>query len=95
MAVQLNYLLDHGAFTIAADGTFAVNPAKVKEGVEGLTCEIMTIQAEGNYQMAKDLSTKLGVIRPEVQRALDKMATVPVDIEPRFTTAEKLVRENP
>ena len=95
MAVQLNYLLDHGAFTIAPDGTFAVNSAKIKEGVEGLTREIMTIQAEGNYEKAKELSTKLSVIRPEVQRALDKMSSVPVDIEPKFTTAEKLVREQP
>jgi hypothetical protein len=95
MAVQLNYLLDHGAFTVAADGRFAVNGAKIKEGVEGLTREIMTIQAEGNYEKAKDLTTRLGVVRPEVQRALDKMNNVPVDIEPKFTTAEKLVRENP
>ncbi len=95
MAVQLNYLLDHGAFQIAADGTFAVVPEKIKAGVEGLTRVIMTIQAEGNYAQAKDLSTKLGVIRPEVQKALDKMNDLPVDIEPKFTTAEQLVRENP
>ncbi len=94
MAVQLNYLLDHGAFTIAPDGTFAVVPEKIKAGVEGLTREIMTIQAEGNYAKAKELSTKLGVIRPEVQRALDKLSAVPVDIEPKFTTAEQLLRDD-
>ena len=33
--------------------------------------------------------------KPEVERALDKMNGVPVDIEPKFTTAEQLVRENP
>ena len=32
----------------------------------------------------------LGVVRPEIQKALDKLITVPVDIEPRFTIAEKL-----
>ena len=95
MAVQFNYLLDHGAFTVAPDGTFAVNPDKIKAGVEGLTREIMTIQAEGNYAKARDLTTRLGVVRPEVQRALDKMGGVPVDIEPKFTTAGQLVRENP
>ncbi len=95
MAVQFNYLLDHGAFTVAADGTFAVNPEKIKAGVEGLTREIMTLQAEGSYEKAKALTARLGVVRPEVQRALDKMSDIPIDIEPKFTTAEQLVRENP
>jgi hypothetical protein len=29
-------------------------------------------------------------VRPQVQRVLDRLAAVPVDIEPRFTTAERL-----
>ena len=95
MALQLNYLLDAGAFVANADGTFSVNPGKVKAGVEGLTREIMTIQAEGNYEKAKDLLKRLGFVRPVVQKALDKMGNIPVDIEPKFTTAEQLVRENP
>jgi len=95
MAVQFNYLLDHGAFTVAADGTFAVNPEKIRAGVEGLTREIMTLQAEGSYEKAKALTARLGIVRPEVQRALDKMGNIPIDIEPKFTTAEELVRQNP
>ena len=61
------------AFVANPDGTFAVDPAKIKAGVEGLTREIMTLQAEGNYEKAKDAGAKLGVVRPEVQKALDKM----------------------
>ena len=37
------------------DGTFAVDPNRVKEGVAGLTRDIMTIQAEGDYAAAKAL----------------------------------------
>jgi hypothetical protein len=95
MAVQFNYLLDQGGFIANKDGTFSVNPAKIKQGVEGLTREIMTIQAEGSYEKAKDLGARLGAVRPEVQRALDKMGNIPVDIEPKFITAEQLVRDNP
>jgi hypothetical protein len=94
-AVQFNYLRDHGGFVANPNGTFAVNMDKVKAAIEGLTQEIMTLQAEGNYEKAKELTTQLGVVRPEVQRALDKLRNVPVDIEPKFTTAEQLVRENP
>ena len=91
IAVQLNYLLDAGGFVVKPDGTFAVDPNKITEGVIGLTHDIMTIQAEGNYDKAKELGERLGVVRPPVQRLLDKLAAVPVDIEPRFTTADQLV----
>jgi hypothetical protein len=94
IAVQLNYLLDQGGFVVKPDGTFAVNQEKIKEGVIGLTHDIMTIQAEGNYQKAKELGDRLGVVRPPVQKLLDKLNDVPVDIEPRFTTAEKLLAES-
>ena len=93
IAVQLNYLLDQGGFVVKPDGTFAVDQSKIKEGVIGLTHEIMTIQAEGNYQKAKELGDRLGVVRPPVQKLLDKLNDVPVDIEPHFTTAEKLLTE--
>ena len=93
IAIQLNYLLDAGAFSVRPDGTFAVNAGKVKQGVTELTREIMTMQAQGNYAKAKELATRLGVVRPEVRRALDKLKDVPIDIEPRFTTAEQLLRE--
>ena len=91
IAVQLNYLLDQGGFVVRPDGTFAVDQGKIKEGVIGLTHDIMTIQAEGNYQKAKELGERLGVVRPPVQKLLDKLNDVPVDIEPHFTTAEQLV----
>jgi hypothetical protein len=32
----------------------------------------------------------LAVVRPEVQAVLERLADVPVDIEPRFVTAEEL-----
>ena len=92
IAVQLNYLLDQGGFVAKPDGTFGVDLAKVKEGVTGLTREIMTIQAEGDYAKAIALRDRLGVVRPPVKRALDRMSAVPVDIEPRFTTAAELLK---
>jgi hypothetical protein len=91
IAIQLNYLLDQGGFVVKDDGTFAVDAAKIKEGVIGLTRDIMTMQAEGNYAAAKALGDRLGVVRPPVKAALDKLTGVPVDIEPRFTTAEQLL----
>ncbi len=91
IALQLNFLIDFGAITIGPDGAFAVNPAKIKDGVAALTREIMTLQAAGDYAKAKDMLTRLAVVRPEVKTVLDKLTGIPVDIEPRFTTAAELV----
>jgi hypothetical protein len=91
IAMQLNYLLDHGAFVVNADGTFAVADAKIKDAVAGLTHDLMMIEATGDYAGAQALLKSMVVIRPEVQRVLDKLVDVPVDIEPRFVTAKLLL----
>jgi hypothetical protein len=90
IAVQLNTLLDRGAFKVRPDGTFTVDNAKIVDAVAGLTRDLMTLQANGDYAKAKDLLTRLGVVRPEVQKVLDRLSGVPVDIEPNFTTAAAL-----
>jgi hypothetical protein len=91
-AIQLNFLLDQGGFKVNADGTFAVDTAKIRAGVTALTKEIMTLQAEGSYAKAKQMIDTLGVIRPQTKALLDKLTSVPVDIEPRFVTALELVK---
>jgi hypothetical protein len=93
VAIQINYLLDTGGFKVRPDGTFTVDAAKIGDGVTSLTREIMTLQAEGSYSKAKDLMDRLGVVRPEVRKVIDKLAGIPVDIEPKFTTAEALTRK--
>ncbi len=90
MAIQMNSLVDAGAFQANPDGTFAVDLAKAKAGASALTGEIMTIQAGGDYAKAKEMLARSATIRPEVQKVIDRLSDVPVDIEPRFTTAEQL-----
>jgi hypothetical protein len=90
VAIQLNYFLDNGGVTVAQDGTFAVNPERIKKNVVDLTRDIMTMQAKGDAQAARQMIEKLGVVRPPVQAVLDKLKDVPVDIEPRFVTADQL-----
>ncbi len=89
-AIQLNYLLDYGSFSIGKDGTFSVNRAKIADGVRALTRDLMTLEAEGSYAKANELIAKMGVVRSEVQNALNRLQHIPVDIEPKFITAEKL-----
>ena len=91
-AIQLNFLLDYGAFSTGKNGTFSVNRTKISGGVEALTRDLMTLEAEGSYAKASELITKLGVVRPEVQNALNRLQHIPVDIRPKFITAERLAK---
>ena len=91
VVVQLNYFLDNGGVTVAGDGTFAVNAERIRQNVIDLTRDIMTMQALGDYAAAQQMIEKLAVIRPPVQAVLDKLRDVPIDIEPRFLTANELL----
>ncbi len=95
MALQVNYLLDAGGFRVDGDGSFSVDLRRARKGVAGLTRELMTLQATGDYAGASRLLDRLVVMRPEVQAVLDRLGQVPVDIRPRFVTAERLERESP
>ncbi len=90
MALQVNYLLDHGAIRIGEDGRFSLDLPRTKQAVTGLTHDIMTLQAHGDYAGVKRLLERMVVIRPEVQRVIDQLDGVPVDIAPRFVTADAL-----
>jgi len=90
MAVQFNYLLDRGAFVEHGDGTFSVDMTKIKAAVQDLVHDLLTLEAEGNYSGAKEMLDKLGVIRPVLKRAFDRLQGIPTDIAPIFVTAEEL-----
>jgi len=88
IALQFNYLTDEGAFKYdPATKTFSVVPARVKEAVRKLTHDLLTLEAEGSYDSAKAMLDKYGVVRPEMQGALDRLKDVPVDIEPSYPFA--------
>jgi Peptidase family M49 len=90
MALQFNYLMDHGAFHANADATFTVDPVKMKAAVAGLTHDLLTIEAHGDYAAAKKMLDTLAVMRPPMKAALDRLEDIPTDIEPLYTTADTL-----
>lgn len=90
VAVQFNYLTDEGAFAYdAGSGMFSVDIGKIKDAARSLSGIIMTIQAEGSYEKAKELFDKYAVIREPMQKALDRLKDVPVDIAPQYPLASK------
>jgi len=89
-AVQFNYLLDRGAFVARKDGTYEVNFDKIKAAVRDLDHDLLTLEATGDYAGAKKMLDELGVLRPDLAAALDRLKDIPTDIEPVFVTADKM-----
>jgi hypothetical protein len=94
VAMQFNYLYDEGAIKFNnATGTYSIEPTKIKDAVRKLTHDLLTLEAEGSYEKARAMLDKYGVIRPEMQKALDRLTDVPVDIEPRFPLSQSTKAE--
>ena len=86
-AVQWNWLRERGAITANPDGTFKVDFPKMREGVQSLATELLTLQATGDYARAKRLLDKYGVSNPEIQQTIARLNDIPVDITPVFPAA--------
>jgi Peptidase family M49 len=93
MAMQVNYITDKGGFIAHPDGTFEVNFEKIRGAVRDLDHALLTIEATGDYAGAKKMLDELGVIRPDMQKALHGLSHIPVDIQPVFVTANQIAPE--
>src|SRR3984893_16031694 len=94
MALQVNYLTDKGGFIAHPNGTFEVDFGKIKAAVRDLDHDLLTVEATGDYAGAKRMLDTLGVVRPNMQKALNSLSAIPVDIEPVFATANQLTTRN-
>jgi hypothetical protein len=91
VSLIFNYLTDEAAIWIDEKaGTFSIDETRIKKAVEELTRTILTLEAEGSYNNAKEMLDKYGIVRPEMQKALDRLRDIPVDIEPNFPLVPKV-----
>jgi hypothetical protein len=90
-AIIYNYLLEKGGY-IYDERTQKVNVdfLKIYPALKELCNLVLTIQAEGNYQGAKDIIAKYAVNSPTIEILRKKLETLPVDIKPVFEIEEKL-----
>jgi hypothetical protein len=90
VAMQFNYFTDEGGINYdERTGKFSIDETKIRDAVRKLTSELLTLEAEGSYDKARAILTKYAVIRPPMRGALDKLKSVPVDIEPIFPLANR------
>lgn len=89
MAMQINFLIDHGALHTSAGGEFEIDYERIKDAFRDLDHALLTAEARGDAAAA-DRLLKSGAIRPEVQAALDRLQDLPTDIEPQLITADAI-----
>ena len=90
MALQVNYLTDKGAIVARPDSRFDIDFDKIKSAVRDLDRDLLMLEATGDYAGAKRMLDQLGVVRPEMHKALNSLNDIPVDIEPVYVTANQL-----
>jgi hypothetical protein len=73
MAIQMNYLLDKGGFVSHGDGTFSVDFKQDQAGRDGPGPRVPDHRSDRRLRACPGHDQQIVVIRPDVQKALDKM----------------------
>lgn len=88
-AIQFNYLMDKGALAHdETSGRFRVNVPVFEQAIADLVEEILIIQAEGDYAGSAAFIEKWGGMSPVLASSLEKLAGIPVDVQPVFSRYE-------
>jgi hypothetical protein len=84
-AIIYNYLLEKGGYEYNAETQkVKVNFDKIGPALEELANIVLMIQANGDYQGAKDLIAKYVVNSPSMETLRKKLEHLPVDIKPVY-----------
>jgi hypothetical protein len=86
-AIQFNYLLERKVISVE-DGLFSIDVDAFPAALNELVAEILTIQAEGNYDAAKEFSDKYSVMPDCLAAGLAQLDGVPVDLLPEYRWAK-------
>jgi len=81
--VRFNFFLDEGAFVRDAEtGRYSVDFEGMQGAIASLSRLLLTLQGDGDYEGAKELTETKGIITPQLQADLDRLtnASIPVDI---------------
>ncbi|MGI9248317.1 MAG: dipeptidyl-peptidase 3 family protein [Woeseiaceae bacterium] len=81
--VRFNFFLQQGAFIRDAEtGKYRVDYGKMETAMTDLSRLLLTLQGDGNYEGAAELTETKGVISNQLQADLDRLtsAEIPVDI---------------
>jgi hypothetical protein len=81
--VRFNFFQERGAFVRDTEtGTYSVDFERMLEAMSALSILLLTLQGDGDYEGARELTEKKGIISSQLQADLNRLtnADIPVDI---------------
>lgn len=81
---QMVFLKEQGAVARDVNGNWTVNFDKFQSGVAALGKVLLEIEAEGNYEGAKNFLEKYGKLTDDVKADLAKMTDIPRDLNTTY-----------
>ncbi len=81
--VRFNFFVENGAFVRDAEtGRYRVDFDRMREAMADLSRLLLTLQGDGDYEGAAELTNTKGIIGDQLQADLDRLtqANIPVDI---------------
>jgi hypothetical protein len=88
--MEFNYLSTQGAIMRDATGRYAVVLEKMPAAIATLAKELLEQEATGDRARSEAWFAKYAVVPPELQKALDKVSDIPVDVEPIYSFEEAI-----
>ncbi len=89
--IAFNYITERGGFEYNETmEKFRVNDERIRIAVRELLHELLTLQAEANYDSAIKLIDRYGRMPENMKRVIGKLSHVPVDIVPEFEVLKHL-----
>lgn len=90
--VRFNFFRERGAFERDPEaGTYRVDPEAMRSAMEDLSRLLLTLQGDGDYDGAVELTQSLGVISAELQADLDRLAEANVPVDIRFRQGKSVL----
>ncbi len=81
---QFNYLREKGAIIKMDDGKYTIDMAIFFDKVGEMAREVLTLQAEGNYEGTKKFLEKYSIRTPEIDQMIESLKDIPRDINTTY-----------
>jgi hypothetical protein len=88
--MEFNWHLEHGGYNQESSGRYSVDYDKIAGSIASLVKELLDIEATGDRVRAEALLKKYDAMPGHLTTALEKVANVPVDLDPKFSFPDKI-----
>jgi hypothetical protein len=89
--VRLNFFREMGAMERNADGQYRINPERMRAAVDALSARILTLQGDGDYDGVTALVEQYGVMTPELEADLARLAEAGIPVDVVFEQGERVL----